>query len=395
MSGASSEERDDDFLEDLAVADVYRHSQDAAACALKPTSLLSRFPGLIPLKSDLSLYRGSVKCGARDVELELRCDADGIKLQTEDVQLSTLQKRLETQNPEFFAKIRSIKDPNRFLHEFLSAAETLRDHDGNQKEYQPLNALTYRSVFEKLQKIGREYFCGIDKDLVTLRVGDLEMTYSLSAEAIKSATVPQSLLKELSSRKCDLLDAFNSFRTKAEQLRKFYESLESLDQSTWVIDPSDLRQAYRRVALEKSSILQITFLDPLQTGEPPILEFFGCRSSFQDFASLFKDRKWSRKWNPVVDVLENLRIAFGETIKFLPKEETAECSIACAICYAYLLGDQTPKVFCENSQCHRPYHEECFRIWALEQEAEHGLRRAVLTAPCVYCEKQILLTAAQ
>lgn len=59
---------------------------------------------------------------------------------------------------------------------------------------------------------------------------------------------------------------------------------------------------------------------------------------------LLKDRKWSRRWNPKLDVLGNLQAAFGETLRFLPKGESVECSVACAICYAYLLGDQTPKV---------------------------------------------------
>lgn len=141
------------------------------------------------------------------------------------------------------------------------------------------------------------------------------MTYSLSEEMVKSATVPLQVLKQLCSKKCDILEAFESFRTNAGRLRKFYESLESesgpidgafhetdwnyrtrhshfldrdpvyvaqlrsfilchvlaLDSTHWIIDPSDLKQAYRRVALEKSSILQITFHDPLKVGEAPIV----------------------------------------------------------------------------------------------------------------------------
>lgn len=90
-----------------------------------PQSCLSSLvSGLIPLKDDLSLYRGSVKLGSSEVELELRCTADGIKLQTDDVEFSAACRRLETESPEFFRKICSIKDPNRHLHELMSAIET-------------------------------------------------------------------------------------------------------------------------------------------------------------------------------------------------------------------------------------------------------------------------------
>ncbi|OQR80315.1 E3 ubiquitin-protein ligase FANCL-like, partial [Tropilaelaps mercedesae] len=100
----------------------------------------------------------------------------------------------------------------------------------------------------------------------------MDMTYDMLQGRVLCASIPQELLAENPAlcQPREVADAFAVFKDLVNKLEPFYQSLRSLDSSAWIVDPSDLRQFYRRVVLEDSLALQITFTNPLHPGKPPL-----------------------------------------------------------------------------------------------------------------------------
>ncbi|XP_022690414.1 uncharacterized protein LOC111261302 isoform X1 [Varroa jacobsoni] len=378
--------------------------------------MLLRFPNFVPIKADLTEFRGWLRLCDRNVPIFLRCgDAHGeVEVTSPDGLLASLMDRLNADSPELVEKIKKMRKPSSYLHELLNALNRLVErgeyNNGFAAEGADLSsrrvsgAKTFRLILDKLiSTIGVESLKEVSKNRLTLTYRDMDMTYNIIEGRVVNSSIPRELLAKTAGlyRPREVADAFTVFKDFINKLQPFYDSLKSLDSLAWVVDPSDLRRPYRRVALEDSLALQITFTDPLQLEKPPLLELLGCPSSGVGFREILRRAEWSRKWDSQQDVLDNLRMALGDELRLVRIQENSQVDITCAICYAYRLGEQIPDVFCAHRSCRRAYHIECFRSWALQWGVEQGAIRAHTAvtggsfAPCVYCEQPVaILTTA-
>lgn len=305
------------------------------------------------------------------------------------------------------------------------------------------NASFYQSLKQDLGSLDSENIHKLADDLssVTLQYTDqAERTHllSISLPPTFPATLPKIISADLpvaltlhrnpTTGQITLQDIMYQFKDKIESFQRFWDALDDLDQTAWIIEPSAPARSctYRRVALEKHVTLTIT-LDPLDLDSIPELHFMGSDRAVQPILNSVRTNRLH--WRAAGMLRENLSALLGAP---LPEKDSGsggedggivaeDVGAECAICYNYrrpveggdgggsggceddqlmaearniedVVADQNlgdiPEINCDNAACGKPFHRLCLREW-LAADATTRQSFDTLFGACPYCSSPI------
>jgi E3 ubiquitin-protein ligase FANCL len=302
------------------------------------------------------------------------------------------------------------------------------------------NPSFYQSLKQDLDSLGSENIPKLADDLssVTLQYTDsaervhllslsLPPTFPATPPKIISADLPVAFAvhRNPSTNLLTLVDVMHQFEDKIKSFQRFWDMLDDLDQTAWIIEPTAPTRscAYRRVALEKHVTLTIT-LDPLDLDVVPELHFMGSDRAVQPILSTVRTNR--PLWRPEGILRENLSALLGAP---LPEKSSGgedggivaeDVGAECAICYNYrrpIEGEEggevagpddgtdvvmieggnlekeedqgdVPEINCDNAACGKPFHRLCLREW-LAADATTRQSFDTLFGACPYCSSPI------
>jgi E3 ubiquitin-protein ligase FANCL len=393
-------------------------------------------PLVIPLDSACSSVEGFIASSGTQqhwVRLTNIAPATGC-LQDAQLELDQLTKDLLGSKSVDLAYLRLKESPNvaSFLVELknlLAQAITTPSSTSSPRAESSLslrNPVFYQTLKHDLDSLGSDNIHKVAEDLssVTLKYLDIAGRIhflSLALPPTFPATLPKIISADLPvafTLQCTavtgivtLRDVLYQFDEKIESFQRFWDSLDHLDQTAWIIEPTAPTRSctYRRVALEKHVTLTIT-LDPLDLDTIPELHFMGSDRAVQPILSTVRTNR--PLWRPSGSLLENLCALLGGP---LPEKNSTggedgggfeDVGAECSICYNYrrpVEGEEgegfaaaedaedqgdVPEINCDNPACGKPFHRLCLREW-LAADATTRQSFDTLFGSCVYCSSPI------
>ncbi|KAL9158348.1 hypothetical protein ABFS82_08G062000 [Erythranthe guttata] len=264
-----------------------------------------------------------------------------------------------------------------------------------------------RRIYSEVEEVGWEHLVKLGDDLLFLsfrvmddkgRVHILEITldnnYPRSPPSV-SADVPWNLNLEWSSNS-KLRDVLQQFQRQVHMLQEFWSTLDDIDRSLWVIDPTHthLAMPYRQIKIghDCCAILSINVNDPLSL---PECRFLGSDTEVNSLRNIWKRN--SKKWKKDKSFSENLACVFETQLPQPPHARQNEEHAECGICFAqYLPTDDefgaksgsATDCTCENRNCKPEFHSVCLVKW-LRSIATTRQSFDVLFGNCPYCSDPI------
>ncbi|XP_052197008.1 uncharacterized protein LOC127804229 isoform X2 [Diospyros lotus] len=266
-----------------------------------------------------------------------------------------------------------------------------------------LSSSFYRAVFSEIEEVGWEHLVRLGEDLTYLsfRVLDkmgrthimeikLDETYPRSPPSV-SAAVPCIFNLEWSI-KSRLKDVVLQFQQHLEKLNELWSTLDSIDQSLWVVDPElgCCSTTHRLINIGNDCFLML-FIDSADPNSLPECRFIGSDAKVNTLRKIWRRNcKWWMKDKPLP---ENLAVVLETRLPGPPTVQKNDQQIECGICYAQCLpidgelGDRSGSgtdYTCENSNCCRAFHSLCLGDW-LRSITTTRQSFNVLFGSCPYC----------
>eukprot|EP01018_Ginkgo_biloba_P006628 Gb_35791 [translate_table: standard] len=265
----------------------------------------------------------------------------------------------------------------------------------------------YHKVYSEIEAVGWEHLAGLGDDLASVhfRVFDqggrehiveiiLPSKYP-EVEPTVSSELPSAL--ELQWwKEATLKDVVDQFIEIIEKFQDFWNIMEDIDRSVWVMEPVHPSKAssFRRIALGGHCSLSL-IVNAFSPRSVPECRFFG-----SDLAIAPLRKRWNsniRRWKGDKLLRENLEDILEITFPSPQDTVQEDISADCGICYAFRLPNvdahgaergSVPDRACDNPNCGRPFHSACLIEW-LRSITTTRQSFDVLFGSCPYCSHPI------
>ncbi|XP_033104932.1 E3 ubiquitin-protein ligase FANCL-like [Anneissia japonica] len=192
--------------------------------------------------------------------------------------------------------------------------------------------------------------------------------------------------------KMSLVDVLQQFDKAVERHQTFWNVLDEIDKSTWVLEPEKpcRKDAARRIALGNNASIQIV-VNPLHPTQLPECRFLGADQTIKPLRDNMN--RSLQMWDSSKSVLSNLQelmnITFPSPISSKKEDFCSECSI----CYLYRLDGAIPDKVCKFPACNKAFHQICLYEWlrslptSNQSLSKYGFKN--IYGECPYCSQPI------
>ncbi|XP_071963715.1 E3 ubiquitin-protein ligase FANCL-like isoform X1 [Antedon mediterranea] len=189
-----------------------------------------------------------------------------------------------------------------------------------------------------------------------------------------------------------LADVIKQFDKVVERHQIFWNCLDEIDRSTWVLEPENPRRKdnARRIALGNNSSVQI-IVNPLHPTHLPECRFLGADKVVKPLRDNMN--KSVHLWNTSHSILHNLQALMEITFPSQISSKKEDFCLECSICYLYRLEGEIPDKVCEFPACSKPFHQACLYEWlrslptSNQSLTKYGFKN--IYGECPYCSQPI------
>ncbi|XP_001510934.1 E3 ubiquitin-protein ligase FANCL [Ornithorhynchus anatinus] len=367
------------------------------------SALLRQCPLLLPQNRDRTVYEGFVSAQGRDFHLRILLPAD-LHLKNARLQCSwQLKAVLNGYDRVVKQRLIHSSDLESFMMELKMILEVAL------KEKQALYAPSpppqyYSSIVEEIGILGWDKLAYVDTRFTTIKLkaedtsGRLHLiTLQLKAQYPKEAPecwvdFPIPFAVSWTSES-SLASVHRQFLAAAESLKSFWDTMDELDEKTWVVEPEKPSRSatMRRIVLGNNASINIE-VDPRHPTMLPDCFFLGADHVVNPLG--FKLSKNIHLWDPTNSLLQNLKDVLEMDFPSRATLEKSEFTMDCGICYAYRLDGAIPDQVCDNGKCGQPFHQACLYEW-LRGLLSSRQSFNIIFGECPYCSKPITLKMSE
>uniref|UniRef100_A0A8C3LA20 E3 ubiquitin-protein ligase FANCL n=1 Tax=Chrysolophus pictus TaxID=9089 RepID=A0A8C3LA20_CHRPC len=189
-----------------------------------------------------------------------------------------------------------------------------------------------------------------------------------------------------------LVDIHNQFLAALESLKEFWDTMDEIDEKTWVLEPENPARCAtsRRIAIGSNVSVNIE-VDPRHPKMLPECYFLGADHVVNPLRTKLNSNM--HLWDPEISLLQNLKDLLEIDFPSRAVLEKSDFTKDCGICYAYRLNGTTPDQVCDEPRCGQPFHQACLYEW-LQGLPSSRQSFNVIFGECPYCNKPLTLKSS-
>lgn len=291
------------------------------------------------------------------------------------------------------------------LASFMQELKTIAERVGQDGETSPTTVASphfYSHLLEELADVGWQRLSFIEANFRwlhleakdssdrshMLKIHLHEQHPEIAPDCVAELPLP---FHYISTGNNSLKNLFSQFEQCLEQYKDFWDAMDEVDSSTWVLEPEKPTRSatVRRIALVNNASLQIE-VNPIQPTVLPKCTFLGA----DHVTNPLKENlcKNLHEWSNNVSLLDNLQNVLEMTFPSPANTKKEDLSVECGICYAYRLAGCVPELTCDDPRCRQTFHCDCLYEW-LRSDPTSRISFNMVFGECPYCSKPITMKA--